>query len=74
MKKLLDNENLSIDHLSFPTIDRTIMAEARKAEISRKTNETDIQVAINLDSKFDQSININTGIGFLDHVRQTERR
>lgn len=45
------------------------MAEARKAEISRKTNETDIRVAINLDSKFDQNINVDTGIGFLDHVR-----
>ncbi|KAL1936565.1 hypothetical protein VTP01DRAFT_699 [Rhizomucor pusillus] len=44
------------------------MAEARKAEINRKTNETDIRVAINLDSKFDQNINVDTGIGFLDHM------
>lgn len=43
--------------------------QARTASISRKTNETDIQVAINLDGKFDQQINVDTGIGFLDHVR-----
>ncbi|CDS12200.1 Putative Imidazoleglycerol-phosphatedehydratase [Lichtheimia ramosa] len=42
--------------------------EARTASISRKTNETDIQVAINLDGKFDQQISVDTGIGFLDHM------
>ncbi|KAI7885773.1 IGPD-domain-containing protein [Lichtheimia hyalospora FSU 10163] len=42
--------------------------EARTASISRKTNETDIHVAINLDGKFDQQINVDTGIGFLDHM------
>ena len=42
--------------------------EARTAELARKTNETDIKVAINLDDKMNQKININTGIGFLDHV------
>jgi imidazoleglycerol-phosphate dehydratase len=42
--------------------------EHRTAEINRKTNETDIQISLNLDDKFDQKINIDTGIGFLDHV------
>ncbi|KAI8882662.1 IGPD-domain-containing protein, partial [Backusella circina FSU 941] len=42
--------------------------EPRTAEISRKTNETDIQISLNLDDKFDQKINIDTGIGFLDHM------
>ncbi len=38
----------------------------RSAKIVRKTNETDIQVALDLDGsgKFD----INTGIGFFDHM------
>ncbi|KAG2207573.1 hypothetical protein INT46_005093 [Mucor plumbeus] len=44
------------------------MDEPRTATLERKTNETDIKVSINLDDKFDQKININTGIGFLDHM------
>ena len=48
------------------------MASARVASISRKTNETDIQVELNLDatpgSGITQEIDVNTGIGFLDHV------
>jgi len=43
----------------------TIMAD-RKAKIARKTNETDIKLAINLDGA--GSYEINTGIGFLDHM------
>ncbi|KAH9079435.1 IGPD-domain-containing protein [Lactarius deliciosus] len=46
---------------------------ARTATISRKTNETEIEVYIDLDSQpgsaSQQVINISTGIGFLDHVR-----
>ncbi|KAG1759018.1 IGPD-domain-containing protein [Suillus occidentalis] len=45
---------------------------ARTATISRKTNETQIEVSINLDctpgSKSAQVIEISTGIGFLDHM------
>jgi imidazoleglycerol phosphate dehydratase HisB len=45
----------------------------RTATVSRKTNETEIEVYINLDcqpgSASQQIINISTGIGFLDHVR-----
>lgn len=41
--------------------------------IERKTNETEIKVAINLDCQAGtgnkQEISIATGIGFLDHVR-----
>ncbi len=37
----------------------------RTAEISRKTKETDIRIKLNLDEKFTQ---INTGIGFFDHM------
>ncbi|KAG9005246.1 imidazoleglycerol-phosphate dehydratase [Tulasnella sp. JGI-2019a] len=43
----------------------------RKASVSRKTNETDIQVTLSLDldpSTSAQEIKISTGIGFLDHM------
>ncbi len=39
---------------------------ARKSEIVRKTNETDISVSINLDGT--GKYNMQTGIGFLDHM------
>jgi len=38
----------------------------RQAEISRKTNETDIVVSVNLDGTGRHAM--NTGIGFLDHM------
>lgn len=38
----------------------------RKAEINRKTNETDIKLSVNLDGTGKHDI--NTGIGFLDHM------
>ncbi|KAI0341750.1 IGPD-domain-containing protein [Trametopsis cervina] len=45
---------------------------ARTATVERKTNETTISVAINLDcqagSGNKQEINVSTGIGFLDHM------
>ena len=39
---------------------------SRSAQIHRKTNETDIQINLNLDGK--GSHNIQTGIAFLDHM------
>ena len=48
--------------------------QARTAVVERKTAETEIKVAINLDcqpgSGNKQEISVSTGIGFLDHVRQ----
>ncbi len=41
----------------------------RTAEIKRKTKETDIRIRINLDGSGE--CDINTGIGFLDHMLST---
>ena len=51
------------------TTDSTLPS-IRTATISRKTNETDIQVSISLDQTpgTSQLIEVHTGIGFLDHV------
>lgn len=38
----------------------------RQATITRNTKETQIQIELNLDEQFDSEI--NTGIGFLDHM------
>ena len=38
----------------------------REAEIKRKTNETDIELMLNLDGS--GKVEINTGCGFLDHM------
>ena len=46
--------------------------EVRSATVSRVTNETMIEVSLSLDTHpifAPQTINVKTGIGFLDHVR-----
>ena len=42
------------------------MSTPRKAEIKRKTNETEISILLNVDGE--GKSNINTGIPFLDHM------
>ncbi|KAF9185905.1 imidazoleglycerol-phosphate dehydratase [Haplosporangium sp. Z 767] len=45
------------------------MANAqRTATVARKTNETDIHITLTMDSAGAQSIEIDSGIGFLDHM------
>ncbi len=40
--------------------------EKRQAEVTRKTQETDVRVILNLDGQ--GSYNVSTGIGFFDHM------
>lgn len=44
------------------------MSARRFAQVTRKTNETDISVSLELDVISAQQIDISTGIGFLDHM------
>ncbi|WP_415486981.1 imidazoleglycerol-phosphate dehydratase HisB [Candidatus Hikarchaeum yamanae] len=44
-------------------------SRARKAEIRRETNETAIELELNIDGS--GKSNINTGIGFFDHVLES---
>ncbi|KAJ2238446.1 imidazoleglycerol-phosphate dehydratase [Coemansia sp. RSA 1722] len=47
------------------------MSLERSAVVTRKTNETDIKISLqigSLESASEQAIDINTGIGFLDHM------
>ncbi len=51
------------DWASVPT---SLNGKSRRATVERNTNETSVRVAVNLDS--DKPINIDTGIGFYDHM------
>ncbi|KAJ2758402.1 imidazoleglycerol-phosphate dehydratase, partial [Coemansia sp. BCRC 34490] len=47
------------------------MPQERTAVVERKTNETDIKIRLelgSLESASEQTISIDTGIGFLDHM------
>lgn len=44
------------------------MTAIRTATVSRKTNETDISITLAMDCAGAQAIQIDSGIGFLDHV------
>jgi len=51
---------------SWPSIARQITNPPRVAKVERRTNETDIELTVNLD--IEGSTNIDTGIGFYDHM------
>jgi imidazoleglycerol-phosphate dehydratase/histidinol-phosphatase len=51
---------------TWKNITETILARARTATCSRKTNETSIEVSVNLDSQ--EPINVKTEIGFFTHM------
>jgi imidazoleglycerol-phosphate dehydratase/histidinol-phosphatase len=60
---LIDPDNAAA---SWREVVTTLCYSARCAEVKRKTNETDIRVAVNLDRE--SPVNVATGIGFFDHM------
>jgi len=51
---------------SWNQIVRQVLDKPRKASVTRKTKETDISVAVDLDAS--SPVTIDTGIGFYDHM------
>ncbi len=51
---------------TWPAIAARILAKPRRAEVHRKTRETDVRVAVNLSAE--GPIEVRTGIGFFDHM------
>jgi len=52
--------------MNWPMIVKDLTVKARTAKVVRKTKETDIQVAVNLDETGGNEI--STGLGFFDHM------
>ena len=52
--------------IDWPKIEQIIIGGLRTASIHRQTKETDIDITLNLDGS--GKADINTGIGFLDHL------
>jgi imidazoleglycerol-phosphate dehydratase/histidinol-phosphatase len=57
---------------SWPALARQLTERHRTARIERKTRETDITVAVDLDA--DEGSSIETGIGFFDHMLEQVAR
>jgi imidazoleglycerol-phosphate dehydratase/histidinol-phosphatase len=61
-----DSENAALCTTDWQEIYQFLKEIPRRAEYKRKTNETDIQIDLNLDGSGKSQI--NTGIGFFDHM------
>ena len=66
VKKEELNDFIALETNDWQTIYRFLKLEDRTAKISRKTNETDIQIEINLDGTGKSEI--ATGLAFFDHM------
>ncbi|WP_127136639.1 bifunctional histidinol-phosphatase/imidazoleglycerol-phosphate dehydratase HisB [Flagellimonas oceanensis] len=60
------DDHIALESNDWQKIYEFLKLENRIAEISRKTNETDIQIKINLDGT--GKSDINTGLAFFDHM------
>ena len=60
------NRYISLETNSWKEIYEFLKMPLRFAEISRKTNETDISIKLNIDGKGES--NISTGLSFFDHM------
>ena len=62
----LGNSEATFEAENWDQIAEFLFAGERKATVVRKTKETDINIAINLDGN--GKANISTGLGFFDHM------
>lgn len=60
------NTEAVLNTWSWETIYQFLKAKPRKIKVERKTNETNIEITLNLDGT--GASNISTGIGFFDHM------
>ena len=60
------NSDATFEAENWDQIAEFLFAGERKATVSRKTKETDINISINLDGN--GKANISTGLGFFDHM------
>jgi len=58
--------SLALDAGNWDEITCFLMGPARTATVERKTNETEIQITLDLDGE--GKANISTGLGFFDHM------
>lgn len=62
----LGESNATFEAQDWDSIAEYLFAGERRAQVTRKTNETNIQIDLNLDGH--GKTNIQTGVGFFDHM------